>query len=80
MVAMTSILTLRKPGHFTRPVQRDPQNGSSLERSAQRPKLLNFEDLPEWFQDNPHTFSVPTDIIQFLDIFEVARLPAQREP
>lgn len=53
MVAMTSILTLRKPGHFTRPVQRDSQNGSLSEPNAQRPKLLNFEDLPEWFQDNP---------------------------
>ncbi|KAF8847123.1 HlyIII-domain-containing protein [Acephala macrosclerotiorum] len=55
---MTSILTLRRPALlFTRAHGLTEQEKGSVSRDSPERGLLRFEDLPEWYQDNPSVHS-----------------------
>ncbi|KAF1990003.1 HlyIII-domain-containing protein [Aulographum hederae CBS 113979] len=50
---MSTLLTLRRPNLlFTRAETKRERDASKLS-STTPPRLQNFEDLPEWYQDNP---------------------------
>lgn len=60
---MSSLLTLRRSGQlFTRPKRSDSTN--SCKDKQAKPSLLSYEQLPQWFQDNPHIRSAYRPISQ----------------